>query len=168
MSLSVCTFILMLPSIFLSCSFALIDMSHAWDCFATSPINAPLILPHFTLLCNNYSMEMDPSAPGYIKLQRTPWLYAILKSTEPYLEEYFNMAPQLQSTLRDIGKCYFFTMLYTDTRTHSSGSVQSHTPASLGQINTQLCGYAVLCCVVLFCHIIYFQRLAIFDLKNVF
>ena len=49
-------------------------------------------------------MEMDPTAPGYIKLQRTPWLFAILKSTEPYLEEYFNMAPKLQSTLRDIGE----------------------------------------------------------------
>ena len=51
-----------------------------------------------------FSNEMDPSAPGYIKLQKTPWLYAILKSTEPYLEEYFNMAPILQNTLRDIGK----------------------------------------------------------------
>ena len=51
-----------------------------------------------------FSNEMDPSAPGYIKLQKTPWLYAILKSTEPYLEEYFNIAPILQNTLRDIGK----------------------------------------------------------------
>ena len=48
-------------------------------------------------------MEMDPSAPGYIKLQKTPWLYAILKSTEPYLEEYFNMAPKMQDILTDIG-----------------------------------------------------------------
>ena len=51
-----------------------------------------------------FSNEMDPSAPGYIKLQKTPWLYAILKSTEPYLEEYFNIAPILQNTLRDIGE----------------------------------------------------------------
>ena len=51
-----------------------------------------------------FSNEMDPSAPGYIKLQKTPWLYAILKSTEPYLEEYFNIAPILQTTLRDIGE----------------------------------------------------------------
>lgn len=57
-----------------------------------------------------YSMEMDPSAPGYIKLQRTPWLYAILKSTEPYLEEYFNMAPQLQTTLSDIGMVNFMAV----------------------------------------------------------
>ena len=51
-----------------------------------------------------FSNEMDPSAPGYIKLQKTPWLYAILKSTEPYLEEYFNIAPILQNTLREIGE----------------------------------------------------------------
>jgi hypothetical protein len=108
-------------------------------------------------------MEMDPSAPGYIKLQRTPWLYAILKSTEPYLEEYFNMAPQLQSTLRNIGKCYFFTMLYTVTHTHSSGSVQSHTPASLGQTNTQLCDYSVLCCAMLFCFVALIITLSIFN-----
>ena len=54
-------------------------------------------------------MEMDPTAPGYIKLQKTPWLFAILKSTEPYLEEYFNMAPKLQSTLRDIGERMFYS-----------------------------------------------------------
>ena len=47
---------------------------------------------------------MDPTAPGYIKLQKTPWLYAILKSTEPYLEEYFNMAPKMQNILTDIGE----------------------------------------------------------------
>ena len=58
------------------------------------------IILYFSFLSN----EMDPSAPGYIKLQKTPWLYAILKSTEPYLEEYFNMAPILQTTLGEIGE----------------------------------------------------------------
>jgi hypothetical protein len=49
------------------------------------------------------SMEMDPTAPGYIKLKGTPWLFAILKSTEPFLEEYFDFAPALQETLASIG-----------------------------------------------------------------
>ena len=65
-------------------------------------INVKMSIILFSLFL--FSNEMDPSAPGYIKLQKTPWLYAILKSTEPYLEEYFNMAPILQNTLREIGK----------------------------------------------------------------
>jgi ubiquinone/menaquinone biosynthesis C-methylase UbiE len=48
-------------------------------------------------------MEMDPQAPGYVKLMSTPWLFAILKSTEPYLGEYFDLAPTLPSVLRDTG-----------------------------------------------------------------
>ena len=63
-----------------------------------------ILFPSF--LHSSFSSEMDPSAPGYQKLQRTPWLYAILKSTEPYLEEYFNMAPLLQSTLKGIGEAW--------------------------------------------------------------
>lgn len=47
--------------------------------------------------------EMDPSAPGYVKLQATPWLFAVLRSTEPYLDEYFALAPQLPEVLRDLG-----------------------------------------------------------------
>ena len=65
-------------------------------------INVKMSIIFFSIFL--FSNEMDPSAPGYIKLQKTPWLYAILKSTEPYLEEYFNMAPILQTTLRDIGE----------------------------------------------------------------
>ena len=65
-------------------------------------INVKMSIILFSLFL--FSNEMDPSAPGYIKLQKTPWLYAILKSTEPYLEEYFNIAPILQNTLRDIGE----------------------------------------------------------------
>lgn len=47
--------------------------------------------------------EMDPTAPGYVKLQATPWLFAILRSTEPFLDEYFALAPRLPEVLLDIG-----------------------------------------------------------------
>lgn len=34
-------------------------------------------------------MEMDPSSPGYIKLMSNPFFFSILRSTEPYLGDYF-------------------------------------------------------------------------------
>lgn len=49
-------------------------------------------------------MEMDPSAPGYVKLRNTPWLFSILRSTEPFLDDYFNkVAPALPSFLAKSG-----------------------------------------------------------------
>ena len=47
--------------------------------------------------------EMDPSAPGYVKLRQTPWLFSILRSTEPYLDEYFELASELPMLLQDAG-----------------------------------------------------------------
>ena len=48
-------------------------------------------------------MEMDPEAPGYRKLRANPWLFAVLRSTEPYLDDYFNFAPLMPSTLSQMG-----------------------------------------------------------------
>jgi ubiquinone/menaquinone biosynthesis C-methylase UbiE len=48
-------------------------------------------------------MEMDPQAPGYVKLMATPWLFAILKSTEPYLGDYFSLAPDLPAIISESG-----------------------------------------------------------------
>ena len=44
-------------------------------------------------------MEMDPMAPGYVKLRENTMLFSILRSTEPYLDEYFDIAPSLPSIL---------------------------------------------------------------------
>ena len=47
---------------------------------------------------------MDPSAPGYIKLMNNPMLFAVLKSTEPYLGDYFEeVAPALPALLAESG-----------------------------------------------------------------
>ncbi|CAM9565530.1 unnamed protein product [Sphacelaria rigidula] len=48
-------------------------------------------------------MEMDPSAPGYVKLRKNPMVFSILRSTEPYLEVYFSEAAQLDSELFEAG-----------------------------------------------------------------
>jgi ubiquinone/menaquinone biosynthesis C-methylase UbiE len=48
-------------------------------------------------------MEMDPDAPGYRKLQASPFLFSVLRSTEPYLEQYFQLAPTLSEKLLKIG-----------------------------------------------------------------
>ena len=45
-------------------------------------------------------MEMDPDAPGYKKLRANPWLFSVLRSTEPYLDEYFNFAPCMPQVIR--------------------------------------------------------------------
>ncbi len=47
-------------------------------------------------------MEMDPTAPGYRKLRANPWLFSVLRSTEPWLDEYFSI-PSLPALLQNIG-----------------------------------------------------------------
>ena len=44
-------------------------------------------------------MEMDPESPGYRKLRANPWLFSILRSTEPYLDQYFSFAPEIPTFL---------------------------------------------------------------------
>tara|TARA_A100001035_G_C27516284_1_gene378765 strand:+ start:153 stop:539 length:387 start_codon:yes stop_codon:yes gene_type:complete len=44
-------------------------------------------------------MEMDPQAPGYRKLRANTLLFSILRSTEPFLDEYFDLAPALPTLL---------------------------------------------------------------------
>ncbi|CAM9438603.1 unnamed protein product [Chrysoparadoxa australica] len=48
-------------------------------------------------------MDMDPQAPGYVKLQKNPLLYSIVRSTEPFLDEWFEAAPQIQEDLYEAG-----------------------------------------------------------------
>jgi ubiquinone/menaquinone biosynthesis C-methylase UbiE len=48
-------------------------------------------------------MEMDPQAPGYMKLRSNAMLFSLLRSTEPYLDEYFDIAPYLPKVLQDEG-----------------------------------------------------------------
>jgi len=49
--------------------------------------------------------EMDPSTPGYRKLRGNPWLFSILRSTEPFLDEYFDdVAPILPELLQEQGR----------------------------------------------------------------
>lgn len=48
-------------------------------------------------------MEMDPSAPGYVKLRKNPMLFSILRSTEPYLDVYFSEAGDIGVELQQAG-----------------------------------------------------------------
>jgi len=48
-------------------------------------------------------MEMDPQAPGYVKLRNNAALFSILRSTEPWLDEYFTLAPRLPDELQEVG-----------------------------------------------------------------
>ncbi|CAM9854194.1 unnamed protein product [Pylaiella littoralis] len=48
-------------------------------------------------------MDMDPSAPGYVKLRKNPMLFSILRSTEPYLEVWFSEAGMLDAELQEAG-----------------------------------------------------------------
>ena len=48
-------------------------------------------------------MEMDPESPGYVKLRNNAALFSILRSTEPWLDDYFNLAPQLPGVLLEMG-----------------------------------------------------------------
>ena len=48
--------------------------------------------------------EMDPSSPGYGQIRANPLLFAIVRSTEPYLDEYFfDVAPRLNEMLEEAG-----------------------------------------------------------------
>ena len=48
-------------------------------------------------------MEMDPEAPGYRKLRSNAMLFSVLRSTEPCLDEYFDLAPSIPSYLDSLG-----------------------------------------------------------------
>jgi ubiquinone/menaquinone biosynthesis C-methylase UbiE len=48
-------------------------------------------------------LEMDPDGPGYVKLRGNAVLYSFMKSTEPYLDEYFRSFPNLKEELLDAG-----------------------------------------------------------------
>jgi len=52
-------------------------------------------------------MEMDPEAPGYVKLRNNALLFSILRSTEPWLDEHFSLAPTLPNDLLDTGFANF-------------------------------------------------------------
>ena len=44
--------------------------------------------------------EMDPSSPGFGRVRSNPWVFAALRSTEPYLDDYFwKVAPSLTDRL---------------------------------------------------------------------
>ncbi|CAN0412562.1 unnamed protein product [Pylaiella littoralis] len=48
-------------------------------------------------------MDMDPDAPGYKKLKSNPFLFSIVRATEPYLDRWFSLAPRIQHLLADTG-----------------------------------------------------------------
>ena len=48
-------------------------------------------------------LEMDPSTPGFRSLRAKPFVFSILSSTEPYLKDYFQLAPNLNKILVDVG-----------------------------------------------------------------
>jgi ubiquinone/menaquinone biosynthesis C-methylase UbiE len=51
-----------------------------------------------------YIAEMDPTTPGYRKLRANPLVFSIVRSTEPYLDQYFDQtAPQLPALLQRAG-----------------------------------------------------------------
>lgn len=48
-------------------------------------------------------MDMDPDAPGYKKLRSNPFLFSVVKATEPYLDQWFSLAPRIQHLLAESG-----------------------------------------------------------------
>ena len=48
-------------------------------------------------------MEMDPESPGFAKLRSNPVLFSLVRSTEPYLDVYFDFAPRLPRELQKVG-----------------------------------------------------------------
>ncbi|CAM9487325.1 unnamed protein product [Scytosiphon promiscuus] len=48
-------------------------------------------------------MDMDPDAPGYKKLRSNPFLFSIVRATEPYLDRWFRLAPRIHNLLADTG-----------------------------------------------------------------
>lgn len=47
--------------------------------------------------------EMDFETDGYVKLRANPLLFSLIRSTEPYLDEYAEYHPKLASELADMG-----------------------------------------------------------------
>ena len=48
--------------------------------------------------------EMDPSSPGFGRIRSNPFVFAALRSTEPYLDEYFwSVAPTLEERINAAG-----------------------------------------------------------------
>lgn len=48
-------------------------------------------------------MDMDPDAPGYKNLRVNPFLFSIVRATEPYLDNWFNLAPRIEHLLVETG-----------------------------------------------------------------
>eukprot|EP00288_Rhodomonas_lens_P013233 CAMPEP_0177702738 /NCGR_PEP_ID=MMETSP0484_2-20121128/7291_1 /TAXON_ID=354590 /ORGANISM="Rhodomonas lens, Strain RHODO" /LENGTH=355 /DNA_ID=CAMNT_0019214031 /DNA_START=138 /DNA_END=1205 /DNA_ORIENTATION=- len=50
-------------------------------------------------------MEMDPESPGFTRLQQNPFIFSLIRSTEPFLGEYFALAssPELSDMLQRSG-----------------------------------------------------------------
>lgn len=49
-------------------------------------------------------VEMDPQSPGYREARRNAFLFSIFKSTEPYLDDYFDIVyPSLSNKLKAVG-----------------------------------------------------------------
>eukprot|EP00904_Undaria_pinnatifida_P008355 jgi/Undpi1/464/HiC_scaffold_1.g00460.m1 len=48
-------------------------------------------------------MDMDPDAPGYKKLRANPFLFSVVRATEPYLDRWFTIAPRIHHLLADTG-----------------------------------------------------------------
>ena len=47
---------------------------------------------------------MDPSSPGFGRIRSNPFVFAALRSTEPYLDEYFwSVAPTLEARIHAAG-----------------------------------------------------------------
>lgn len=47
--------------------------------------------------------DMDPDAPGYKKLRSNPLLFSVVRSTEPYLDQWFDVAPRIHHLLIETG-----------------------------------------------------------------
>lgn len=48
-------------------------------------------------------MDMDPDAPGFKKLKANPILYSLVRSTEPYMDLWFTLAPRIEELLAEAG-----------------------------------------------------------------
>eukprot|EP00903_Cladosiphon_okamuranus_P020619 g18929.t1 len=47
--------------------------------------------------------DMDPDAPGFKKLRSNPILYSLVRSTEPYMDLWFSLAPRIDEILVETG-----------------------------------------------------------------
>ncbi|CAM9184375.1 unnamed protein product [Discosporangium mesarthrocarpum] len=48
-------------------------------------------------------MDMDPDSPGYQRLRSNPFLFSIVRATEPYLSDWFGRAPSIEKDLMAAG-----------------------------------------------------------------